>query len=596
MSADHFNYVGQADACGNAAVSMRREPSATDRTTFQYRIIVRTSKLGTQWITIPEAAIPTKSSHCSPTVAEVLARVLPPELPVKCLHQARVNVEVPRMLQQLDECVGSGERTYKVGSLYCDSGQSTEEHMYGNRQCSSGYQSFLDAIAGQVELLGFEGFRGGLDTKDGQTGSYSYYTEFGEGYQIMFHVASLLPYTECDPQQVLRKRHIGNNIVTVVFLVKGAEPFDVGVFLSKFQHIFILVRDVSPDHSSPRYEVATVRKGDVPAFGPALPVDGIFDATDITTGVFKEFLLTKIINAENAGYRSIGMTRLSQRTRTALLEELTSAYDSGVRIPGIQALKSSVHALVGSLVTSVSSALRRGSMISAALICECGKLAMSWQVKLHDVHQRKRGDVHLVLSENLCVVFDSDSQVVLHQLPSKSILGWIRTSSLDIKVLYGSSGESLSLMCCSDAERIAIEEQLAIVSPGTLISSVILERSNLAQVWGLHLADGQISSVGGIAKAAGLARGATVLRINGVTVTHSSGSSTTIQEACFELLVEFVPGKVIDLIGELGVELEPSIEDLIVTLEANYLAVTTILDSLSPVTRGLFVCSDSSEA
>jgi len=36
---------------------------------------------------------------------------------------------------------------------------------------------------------------------EGKTGEYSYYTNYC-GYEIMFHVSTLLPYNENDPQQV----------------------------------------------------------------------------------------------------------------------------------------------------------------------------------------------------------------------------------------------------------------------------------------------------------------------------------------------------------------------------------------------------------
>ena len=50
-----------------------------------------------------------------------------------------------------------------------------------------------------------------------QTGSHSVYTTFEE-HEIMFHVSTLLPYEKSDPQKLQRKRHVGNDIVCVVFL------------------------------------------------------------------------------------------------------------------------------------------------------------------------------------------------------------------------------------------------------------------------------------------------------------------------------------------------------------------------------------------
>lgn len=49
-------------------------------------------------------------------------------------------------------------------------------------------------------------FRGGLDVCHGQTGSEAVFTSF-QGREIMFHVATKLPFTEGDPQQVRYMYH-----------------------------------------------------------------------------------------------------------------------------------------------------------------------------------------------------------------------------------------------------------------------------------------------------------------------------------------------------------------------------------------------------
>ena len=41
---------------------------------------------------------------------------------------------------------------------------------------------------------------------------------YWRGIEIMFHVSTLLPHEEHDPQKLQRKRHVGNDIVCVVFL------------------------------------------------------------------------------------------------------------------------------------------------------------------------------------------------------------------------------------------------------------------------------------------------------------------------------------------------------------------------------------------
>lgn len=57
---------------------------------------------------------------------------------------------------------------------------------------------------------------------------------------------------------------------------------------------------------------------DVPFFGPTLPTPAVFRHCP----EFKEFLLTKLVNAENACYKAEKFAKLEQRTRTSLLQTL----------------------------------------------------------------------------------------------------------------------------------------------------------------------------------------------------------------------------------------------------------------------------------
>ena len=41
----------------------------------------------------------------------------------------------------------------------------------------------------------------------------------------MFHVASMLPYQEMDEQRVERKRHLGNDVILLIFK-EGKTPFN----------------------------------------------------------------------------------------------------------------------------------------------------------------------------------------------------------------------------------------------------------------------------------------------------------------------------------------------------------------------------------
>lgn len=71
-------------------------------------------------------------------------------------------------------------------------------------------------------------------------GLYTVYTCW-RNIEIMFHVSTLLPHEKHDPQKLQRKRHIGNDIVCVVFLEADNTRFSPACIKSHFLHTFILV-------------------------------------------------------------------------------------------------------------------------------------------------------------------------------------------------------------------------------------------------------------------------------------------------------------------------------------------------------------------
>jgi hypothetical protein len=59
----------------------------------------------------------------------------------------------------------------------------------------------------------------------------------------MFHVSTLLPFTQNDSAQIQRKRHIGNDIVAIVFQEENT-PFHPSMIKSNFLHVFLVVQPV----------------------------------------------------------------------------------------------------------------------------------------------------------------------------------------------------------------------------------------------------------------------------------------------------------------------------------------------------------------
>lgn len=190
-------------------------------------------------------------------------------------------------LLRLDEqCIS---RHYKVGIMYCKQGQASEEDMYNNQEAGPALVEFLQMIGQTVRLKGFEKYKAGLDNKTDSTGLYSVYTMYKD-CEIMFHVSTMLPYTPNNRQQLLRKRHIGNDIVTIVFQEPGAQRFTPKNIRSQFQHVFIVVRVINPCSDNTHYSIAVSRSKEVPIFGPPIVDGGVYPKGK----VFTDLLLAKV--------------------------------------------------------------------------------------------------------------------------------------------------------------------------------------------------------------------------------------------------------------------------------------------------------------
>ena len=66
---------------------------------------------------------------------------------------------------------------------------------------SPAFMQFIDLLGDTVDLFGWAHYKGGLDTRNNATGLQSVYTVFG-GHEVMFHVSTMLPYSEENKQQV----------------------------------------------------------------------------------------------------------------------------------------------------------------------------------------------------------------------------------------------------------------------------------------------------------------------------------------------------------------------------------------------------------
>lgn len=514
---EHQNYFGIDENLGPIAVSIKREKtdhrdnvsSKAEFSPNQYRIIFRTSELATHRGSILEDAIPSSSRLSSSrgvSYKDVLEYVLP-EVNLSCLKQAISGQKTADQLVKLDE--QGITNSYKVGIMYCKAEQSTEEEMYNNEMHGPAFEEFLECIGTRVRLKGFEKYRGQLDNKMDSTGTHSIYTTFNN-YEIMFHVSTLLPFTPSNKQQLLRKRHIGNDIVSIVFQEPGALPFTPKSVRSHFQHVFIIVRVHNPNTPDVSYSVAVSRCKDVPPFGPPIPEIHFKKGHEFT-----DFLFAKVINGENAAHRSEKFKAMAARTHQEYLRDLATNYVTTTALDSTSKL---------SKFTLGSGRKKEKSKVKV-IPDLYAKGATVFYVKIEDHGLCKEIDCFLGIAAEMIVLIEETTKDVIFTIPCSSILGWTAfTKSLKV---YHNQGDCI-LMKPSSGESDEVHEivsRLSTVTRGCQTQEMTLRRNDLGQL-GFHIqAEGIVTEVEhyGFAWEAGIRKGTRLVeicKIATVTLSH----------------------------------------------------------------------------
>ncbi|KAG7464531.1 hypothetical protein MATL_G00166590 [Megalops atlanticus] len=508
---DHQNFFGVDERLGPVAISFRREEKeGSSGAQYNYRIIFRTTELKTLRGSILEESVPSAARHATPRglSPKRLLEYIIPELNLHCLRLASTSPKVRDTLLKLDEQGLNFQR--KVGVMYCRASQSSEEDMYNNENAGPAFEEFLDLLGERVRLRGFEKYRAQLDTKTDSTGTHSLYTRY-QDYEIMFHVSTMLPYTANNTQQLLRKRHIGNDIVTIVFQEPGALPFTPKAIRSHFQHVFIVVQAHEPctDHTS--YRVAVTRSKDIPLFGPLFPKGARFPRSP----AFRDFLLAKAVNAENAAEKSEKFRSMATRTRQEYLKDLAENYvtttpiDSSTKFPLLSSL--------GSKRRDKSKGAKGAELHSAG--------ALVWAVTAAGGRDgTERLPCLLGVSAESVVLIERCSRRVVFNCCCRDVIGWKAVLEggpkggpcLDI---FYERGEAVSVSVPeSQAEDIReVVQRLELVTRGCEAREVTPLRDAVGQPGFLLSEEGFVTELQrfGYAESGGLQLGARVVRLCG---------------------------------------------------------------------------------
>ncbi|KFB51320.1 tuberous sclerosis complex 2 (TSC2) [Anopheles sinensis] len=129
---------------------------------------------------------------------------------------------------------------HKIGVLYVGPGQAgNETEILKNRYGSLRYAEFLSSLGTLVAIKDAKEKNIFIDLEDGAF-TYIYQDDI---VQITFHVATLMPNKKQDPHCNEKKKHIGNDFVTIVYNESG-EQYDLKTIKGQYNYACVVVEPI----------------------------------------------------------------------------------------------------------------------------------------------------------------------------------------------------------------------------------------------------------------------------------------------------------------------------------------------------------------
>lgn len=178
--------------------------------------------------------------------------------------------------------------------------------------------------------------------------------------------------------------------------------------------------------------VAVTRSKDMPSFGPPIP-EGV---TFPKSSVFRDFLLTKVINAENAAHKSHKFRAMATRTRQEYLRDLAERHTTSTPIDP------------SGKFPFISLAHKKKEKSRPYAGAEQRSLgAITWPVHVED-HSAGSGGGELqcllAVSNDFVVLVDQEGKSVVFNCATKDVIGWQLSSPVSLRVFY-ERGDNISL-------------------------------------------------------------------------------------------------------------------------------------------------------
>lgn len=152
------------------------------------------------------------------------------------LVQLQVDERFERGLGIIDNL--KPRESVKIGVIYVAPGQQDEREILMNSGGSQEFQDFLHCLGEVIDIREHQGNLGGLDPS-GSAGNLTIsYADWQ--FDVIFHIVPLMPTDPTDEQQVQKKRHVGNDIVHIVWSDHWRD-YRQDTMLTHFNFIIIVI-------------------------------------------------------------------------------------------------------------------------------------------------------------------------------------------------------------------------------------------------------------------------------------------------------------------------------------------------------------------
>lgn len=171
------------------------------------------------------------------------------------------------------------------------------------------------------------------------------------------------------------------------------------------------------------------RSRDVPAFGPPIPKDVKFPKSS----VFRDFLLTKVINAENAAHKSDKFRAMATRTRHEYLRDLAERHVTSTPIDPSGKFP---------FISLAHKRKEKSRPYSGAELRSPG--AITWAVYTEDHGTGGELEALLSISNDFLVLVDPEAKAAVFNCAVRDVISWTLGSPASMKIFY-ERGENVSL-------------------------------------------------------------------------------------------------------------------------------------------------------